>query len=519
MHRRTMLAYVMLGALVLLLVASPAALSAPRRLSEPSSTLPAMVLETVFDPVDLRVIPRQTSGLYPYPVPKAVELRLRVQAPQRLVVSLPGGRVLGPSEYNWQVVEKLPGGKPGSPESPEWYFVKMRVYPIPRGLGRDFPLMIRNESLDGSATSPTLAVGIDVPPYRQNPRRPSRVFNSGDNSKGFWAERAIAAWDVTLAGWLVPEPPDHPEGPHRNNGCEGKPCKPGQSEDWHYNIWLDTDFIQRNYIIRRGLGDIIAAHPLRDAVLQGNGDEILWGWVSRRLLSRGQLPSAAALNIPGAAERKGFTVELNAWHKKDRGNTKPRGWVHDPEWDGNPDSLYFDNAWPFDPRGPKGAPFQAPQYVIMTGTLWQDSDHHGNDPNNYRRCVDQWYPNHGGWLELHPIDIIERVPAPSLRKHAAVVTACAPSPNASLNPARLSPTDVGITPPTPYSHLRFTATEDARFSMRQGLRSYQVGIDPCDPTKLRVYTKMAYGVYSVTYTMWWEERPYPRRRQSRCTPR
>jgi predicted nucleic acid-binding protein len=93
-------------------------------------------------------------------------------------------------------------------------------------------------------------------------KRPSEVFDDGgDNSKGFWATQAIVARDVLLAGWLVGG-----KGLGRNDGDDDADWGPHASEDWHFDLWLDNDFIEKTYSDALG--------PLRDATIRGNWLEV-----------------------------------------------------------------------------------------------------------------------------------------------------------------------------------------------------------------------------------------------------
>jgi hypothetical protein len=185
--------------------------------------------------------------------------------------------------------------------------------------------------------------------------------------------------------------------------------------------------------------------------------------------------------LPGEGD---LTVELNAWHTDARGPA-PSGYVSDPD-----PTTYPHNAWAFDvnrgtvfPPNPEHV-LQRNDYVIVTGTLWQDVAHFSADPNPLRECVDTALAGQGGWLEIHPVDTVRWVhPPPELRKNAVVVPLCA-------RPGLFDVVDEVITPdkptpPGPNSILKFQEIVDPRFTTFP-LAEKQIGLDPCDPTKLKV---------------------------------
>jgi hypothetical protein len=192
--------------------------------------------------------------------------------------------------------------------------------------------------------------------------RPSSYFHDGkENSKEFWSEIAIVAHNVTLAGWLQgPLPGEPPESDLQNRGRNNGDWAfgPGASEDWHYNLWLDEDFLEQNY----GPDDYF----LRKAIMVGNGNEpkYVLGIAPRIRLLYGSSPTIDTFMLPGSSAAVddrigGLIVELNAWHMRDTPRTtpdgkpngrggkgrgpKPQPWVLDPF-----PSQYDNNAWPFD---------------------------------------------------------------------------------------------------------------------------------------------------------------------------
>ena len=357
--------------------------------------------------------------------------------------------------------------------------------------------------------------------------RPSLVFDRpGDNIKGVWAWRAIVARDVTLAGWLrVPA--------HEARGFEGGWDVPGPDgepsfgcEDWHNDIWLDPNFIDAYYDNHLG--------PLKEGLLRGNEIEFRIG-VPLIPLVVGR-PTADTFTLPaqGLHRREAvrpvrpfghFTVELNAWHVRPTpGSTKadhqgrgpaPAGWNQDP----NP---RFPNNWyPFNPRVGTAAAATALQpddYVIVRGTLWQDSSHglHG-DARVRRRFVD-WddaFPNHAGWLEIHPVDSIRRASPPlGPRKDVQVVSVCAPPNQVRTQSYDVYPAARGIRAdgqrnyvignPAESQTLWYTELIDPRFA-RAGTYRHKVE-QHRDHLRVEVTcqgTPFYAGTFKATYLLWW----------------
>ncbi len=261
---------------------------------------------------------------------------------------------------------------------------------------------------------------------------PSEVFLSGENSKNstdgpFYMPRAslgVVAFNVTLAGWLELAG-DHPGDPINARSNSNQP--PNQSEDWHFSLVLDPDFIQRNYVLAN-------SGPLAGAVMPGQPeDELTWGLTGDLgtysiPLTAGHPPDVGTFMMPGEGD---MTVELNAWHTNNRGPAPPN-YVPDPNagpqnLTGDPMGPYPVNAWAFDvtkgsvfaPNTTAAAPplqlgnpnssdaFQRrPDYVIVTGTLWQDVAHlKSAPPNPLRECYNAVFSGQGGWLEIHPVTI------------------------------------------------------------------------------------------------------------------
>lgn len=131
--------------------------------------------------------------------------------------------------------------------------------------------------------------------------KPSQIFHDeGDNAKKDWASRAIVARDVVVAGWLSKNPDP------RNNPTT--PPWPNASEDCHYDILLDPDFIARHYGTNAG--------PLEGALLRGNQRLVREPPAPKISLLNGQPVNVGTFLMPGTIGAGELTVELNAWHEK-----------------------------------------------------------------------------------------------------------------------------------------------------------------------------------------------------------
>jgi hypothetical protein len=373
----------------------------------------------------------------------------------------------------------------------------------------------------GDATQPTTEVKLRVkgadPSYDEATPAPSAVFvGNTENTK--WENRmetAIVARGVTLAGWLTGSQFRNPNDPILQQA----------SEDWHFDLYLDPDFIERNYgAASEREGPTVLVEPLRSALLPGNVSPADRATAPRiPLLSQDpaqqtHLPTASAFTLPGNGD---FTAELNAWHTwpSARG-PKPLNWVDDP------DSARFPgNAWPFNPlQGVVAAPslgdLAAGDYVIVSGTLWQDTAHAPLLPvdstSKIRRCFEDRFKGHGGWLEIHPVDAVRRVEredAPKPRKHAVGMAACNPH-QPSFNTLLRHPEP----PPSPAYSLRFQVVVDPRFTSTNATHSEEV-LQGCEPPVLHVRADVpGPGGYSALYILWWEKTDVERPPGAICIP-
>ena len=374
---------------------------------------------------------------------------------------------------------------------------------------KDFSLTLAYDTVTTTA-HPSLTLEVHLrgrdSTYVTSMPRPSEVFvdNTENTKPDNRMETSLVAKGVTLAGWLT--------GPGRNDGTS--PGATG-SEDWHCEIFLDPDFIERNY------GSPVVVEPLKTAALPGHVVPLIRGsatpipLLSQDASKRTSKPTAAAFTLPGMGH---FVVELNAWHNwSDARGPKPSGWVSDPD-----SFRYSGNAWPFDPRkgsnNAGGSDLQAGEYVIVSGTLWQDSAHNVNpvtDVDRLRDCFDKAYKGHRGYLEIHPVDAVRRVDPVRPRKHVVGLSACYPGrPNFDTHLSHPDP------PPNDNYALRFDAIVDDRFTTPNAVHA-EIVDNSCPLPKLHVSANSPGNgeSFNAVYILWWEDTGTPQARGTAiCIP-
>jgi hypothetical protein len=463
----------------------------------------APILETIVS--GNRVVPQDPDGAFAaLPTPSGrVHLRVQADWSTNIAVSVDGS--------------DLP--RRGSlTESDPWFEPTARVLTAAsRKLFWDIDI-----SLPAGARTATRPVNVEVrddtflkspPPLEKRPPlkvslinsgKPDRVplasdfFNeaTGDNTKEDGRARSqVISKGVVLAGWLWEGSSDGDASPHRNDGGEAA-HRDNESEDYHYDFWLDNDFIARNY----GNPNL---EPIRSAIVKGARSRLIDLRPGREfsLLNDGHV-NAASFIWPGTGGL--FTVELNAWHIADRG-APPSGWAGTEQ--SEPDKP--GNAWPFRPKRPLGVETDDPDlapgdYVIISGTLWQDTSHaDDSDIGRFRQCWDDHLPGHGGWLEIHPVDSIRKVDAPSPRKQTDMVNVCSPARRdittvlaPRLNRGETTGADMV---------LRCQRIIDKRFTPHSNF-SVSESLTNDTPAKLRVTLITLIGTTAqVVYVTWYEK--------------
>lgn len=366
---------------------------------------------------------------------------------------------------------------------------------------KDIPIDFIYDTVSNTS-QPELRVTLHLqgrdPPYVKDHPRPSDVFtDNSDNTKDDnRMENAIVAKGVTLAGWLTGDPDDVPG---RNDGIFAGTAA---TEDWHYNIYLDPDFIDRNY------GTPYAVEPIQSAVLPGNVVPLIAGPAAPiPLVPAGTKPNASTFLLSGSGI---FGVELNAWHESARG-PRPAGWVGDPD-----QFHHSDNAWPYNPNkgsnDPNGPDLQSGDYVIISGTLWQDTAHTAGIANPLHTCIERRFKGHGGWLELHPVDTVRRAESPPTRKHMVGLASCGPDAQ-TFSVFLKHP----LPAPDKNSQLKFQVVTDSRFTSAGATHAEGVN-ETCEPPTFSATSDATpIGSYNAAYILWWEEGA-PRTGTAVCLP-
>jgi hypothetical protein len=414
-----------------------------------SATAQTPVLETVWTQ-GRGVIAQNAGGDFDVLPDLEVELRLRVPWPTTLQIDFDGRQlerqerttplsdelrangfydlihveplgVPSGSDAFWRVFVRVPTGalNPFTSHAISVRDVLIGEAPPDRKISP--PLEVRLASFIGTSTSPG---------WKRQIAAPSQVFFNasavpdGDFRPAQTRVSEPTPWGrlpvrVTLAGWLW-------------GGDElGAHHTDSMLEDWHYSLWLDDAFVARNY----------DSYHLQRMVMPGHSYHRSGGATDPMPLAQaGQPPSAIWFKLAGTGE---FTVELNAWHPAQHGGSIPPGWITVPTID--PAS-----SWPFDPRAPSDEPsageFTPGQYVIISGTLYQDSAHYPLDGD--RACWENRFNGYGGWLEIHPVDWIrrlsaEREPQPADARETHHVEGCSESgeqtKEAIVSPLRPAP--------------------------------------------------------------------------------
>ena len=461
------------------------------------------VIETIYDPFNKLIAPMHASGWYEIQPGSKFELRLRAIWPSDIQVKIEDQALpkvtddrnhpeldssgyyrvadvqpihVSDPRFFWRVVVTLPLDKRGDVD----FLMTIHDISMNQDLtGREkeaLPLQIPIRRTPLGIPKPS-SVFLGPPDIFGNPIKPdSKHVNSG-------VPNAFIADNITLAGWLVHTP--------ERNPVDG-------TEDWHYNIWLDNAFIERNYSA--------TTRPLDTASIPGRSEEPK---MTISLTGGGQ-PNASTFLMPGSGD---FTVELNAWHKSKHNGLVPQGWWSDPE-----PIIWPDVFWPFPVMAPGTINLQAGDYVIITGALVEDSGHlYGLQDAGYwtRKCWDDTFKGHGGWLEIHPVDSIRHISKkqePGVRTTPRVVQVCRKGLNVTPYEQVVSLAPIPSEPPSANSILRFREIIDGRLTDMSTVRLHTVEITPYDPLKLKVSVMVnpGEGHFMATYLLWWEEASTPR---------
>lgn len=481
----------------------------------PPAQLP--VLETILDVDHNSIAPFGPPGVFQMASGQRIELRLRLPYPSNAGVGIGTSRLTEVTDtaahpeldgyfhvqnvtavdntdplFFYRVLVVLPQAQQGTVD------YKLRVYDTSQnqsltGVDKEqwveLPIL-RNPN---PVPQPSVALYQDVMvPDQKHPRK----VDTNQNDKSWIAD------NLTLAGWLI----DTPDPVTGYNG-----------EDLHYSIWLDNDFIERNY------GP--TTNGLNNAVVPGRWwTELDNNTVHPKMpvsLTAGQQPNAGTFMLPGKDE---FTVEMNAWHIPLHNTAAPAGWISIPS--------LSQVAWPFEPQKTfdLSSNLQEGDYVIVSGAFVQnsaelhthdgDTQFRGEIPYNEfweRQCWENHYRGQGGWLEIHPVDSVRRVQGPVVRKQTQLVTVCDDGGGKTLNFVDVRVPLVPVAPTgtrADYQQVAFKELIDNRFTDMNSVTRHVTEVDACDPTKLHIaVTVQPQGHFKAVYLVWWQDsqtkRPAP----------
>jgi hypothetical protein len=330
----------------------------------------------------------------------------------------------------------------------------------------------------------TLSRFIDKPLRPAPATRPSDVFFDcqgpdvlGNLFYNCQDSHSILQRDIVVAGWLsarVENEPDSPSVNVANNGIE----------DIHYNLRLDPVFVDRMYgpdgISLRLDGKAFPGNPPEKAtpVPFAAGPPLQPGGPNTNTFN--------SWTLPGNGENEDIHGELNVWHTRNTADIfhkaivgrgpAPAGWRNLTLGTGDTDAWFA-----FDPLNPDGGPrpLQAGEYVIMRGTLWEDSTHGEVDA-----LWDLGRTRNHGWLEMHPPDWVVRVRQPHPNAH---ITRYREWVRAELASGATAQFDARANPGPPFYTSAFGRIsqvrdvhllEDIRPAMRNGPSSTRTTIQP-----------------------------------------
>lgn len=319
---------------------------------------------------------------------------------------------------------------------------------------------------------------------------------------------SVVIQNFTLEGWLVESYPN----------CLGNLCW----EDFHYYFVPNPDFID-DFYGPAGVLPLIAGSTVPPLRLPGNPAQPQSGQLSfqDRFVTSGNSKGVTInsfvlpFNSHGNPAYPMITIktELNAWHVNDQGGLfsrhwvgrgpAPMGWISlvvptsDPRY-----TEWTNTRWPFNPSNPdiRTTDLKPGDYIRVNGSLFEDSEH-GGGPEE--RAWEQIRPGHGGWMEIHPPDWIQRLPPPTLRKTPVLV---AFKPHFSDSGILVSQKSVTFAPEVSQGNgevLRYREEIDGRFTVMSGINR-TITIAPPNVTVSLNATDVN-ASFKAVYIVWWEK--------------
>ncbi len=312
--------------------------------------------------------------------------------------------------------------------------------------------------------------------------KPSDVFfDCGENYTsplppwGRWIPNCVSSKyvvrnNVVVAGWLLYSEDGGGDVPHINFSA------PRGVEDIFYDIKLDPDFVDKMYG-PNGLTSVLDNESYH-ASYPGNpniGKLLVLADTAEDGTSRGITYNSFILpEYKDDRSQHDFDVhgELNAWHPHDTNVPGVAGEQHflgrgpaPAGWQSISFYGYNDVWWPFNVTNPDDGsrPLRAGDYVIMKGSLYEDSHDSGlTDPWNQPPTE-----SHYARTEMHPVDWVVRVngPKPAYRKTVRRVQVLAmPSAASESISEDINPDFTPAAPSSQYSVGDMRELIDGRFT-------------------------------------------------------
>lgn len=389
------------------------------------------------------------------------------------------------------------------------------VPPAAQRSGPGFDIITKNISNNpppggGSESAP---LTVTIVPKASRTKSSDVFFDCGQDHDSFEGKyyynckphASVIIDNFTLEGWLDVTSSDSPSYPN----CLGGLCW----EDWHYHFVPNPDFIDAFYGSKGMFASLAEWNALPGMQLPGNPAQPATGRLPLSDRSADGSNMGITLNsfaLPGAeAGPDGMTIgpELNAWHINNQGGLFSRHWAgrgpapagwwtpsispNDPEF-----AAWMNTRWPFDPANPDGGatPLAQGDYVRVNGSLYQDLEHgEGAGGTAWETAM----PGQAGWIEIHPVDWIERRPQQA-RTKTAIMVQFIPIPGAPAQEFRdFAPTQ----PQQPGEVLACHELIDGRFTnMNAVSRSISM---TSSKVHVGLQTTGANARFKAIYFVWW----------------
>jgi hypothetical protein len=225
------------------------------------------------------------------------------------------------------------------------------------------------------------------------------------------------------------------------------------------------------------------------------------------------LPYTVHAEAHAVPELMTLKAELNAWHLETitarQGSGWPRHFVGRGPAPTGWNTIVTPRRFPartwdkvrfaFDPWRPDaGSDLDGSSCIRVTGALYVDAAHgDGIAPAN-PPAWERAFRGHGGWMEIHPPDWIERIPCAPRIKTPIAVRLHAADASMAFHTQRLSPFQPRANPTDTLAYEEYV---DGRFS-NGGVR-HSVNKAP-DGMSVTMEVLNPQGTFKSTYLVWWQ---------------